>query len=791
MRCIMAKEQSVAICYEFLIGGAGMSKTKTKSKTKSPVRQHISLFFKVTLLLFLVLILLAMVFFYFRYGDTLLKWQSDAKKLVKESTVDTFRQGETSLVYDDKGKLLSKLTGGKDSYYLSINDIPQSAIDCMIATEDRDFYKHKGVDIKATLSAAYQLVKYKGDIHRGGSTITQQLVKNVFLTHKQSYERKTKEIFIALEMEKKYTKDQIMEFYLNNIYFASGYYGIEAAARGYFNKSAAELDLAQIAFLCAIPNSPTKYDPFENFDNTVERKNRILDQLLSENKITDLEYSEAYYKDIKLKPSAQLKRQSSVETYVYYCATRALMVKQGFTFRTKFKSKKDREEYDEAYNDLYKECNASLYNAGYRIYTSINKQKQKKLQKSVNEALAGFTEKEEGVYKMQGAATCIDNDTGKVVAIVGGRSQKFDGYTLNRAYQSFRQPGSSFKPIAVYTPALERGYTPDTTVLDENLNAKDPDAPKNSNGVYSGNISLRYAVEQSKNVIAWKILNELTPKEGLSYVLNMGFSKIVSDDYVPAAALGGLTNGVSPVEMASAYAALENDGIYRTPTCIEKITDSQGNVIVSKKALYTETAVYKKNAARMMTDILQGVITSGTGRGLGLSNMPSAGKTGTTNDKKDGWFVGYTPYYTTSVWVGYDMPKSVPDLTGSSYPGTIWHNFMEQIHEGKTYKTFASYEQAQSTKDEGASTPKPTDPPLDDDAFWEEDPDGNDMPNDITEPDPAETPSSDEWYGDPENPDDNTAEPPNPDGGAEPPAAGGNENGNPDTNAEEEPVPVG
>ena len=767
-----------------------MSKSKTKNKTKSPVRKHISLFFKVTLLLFLVMILLAMVFFYFRYGDTLLKWQSDAKKLVKESTVDTFRQGETSLVYDDKGKLLSKLTGGKDSYYLSIDDIPQSAIDCMIVTEDRDFYKHEGVDIKATMSAAYQLVKNKGEIHRGGSTITQQLVKNVFLTHKQSYERKTKEIFIALEMEKKYSKDQIMEFYLNNIYFASGYYGIEAAARGYFNKSASELDLAQIAFLCAIPNSPTRYDPFENFDNTVERKNRILDQLLAENKITDLEYSEAYYKEIKLKPSAQLKRQSSVETYVYYCATRALMTKQGFTFRTKFKSKKDREEYDEAYNDLYKECNASLYNAGYRIYTSINKKKQKKLQKSVNEALAGFTEKEDGIYKMQGAATCIDNETGKVVAIVGGRSQKFNGYTLNRAYQSFRQPGSSFKPIAVYTPALERGYTPDTTVLDENLNAKDPDAPKNSNGVYSGNISLRYAVEQSKNVIAWKVFNELTPKEGLSYILNMGFSKIVSDDYVPAAALGGLTNGVSPVEMASAYATLENDGVYRTPTCIEKITDSQGNVIISKKALDTETTIYKKNAARMMTDILQGVITSGTGRGLGLSNMPCAGKTGTTNDKKDGWFVGYTPYYTTSVWVGYDMPKSVSDLTGSSYPGTIWHNFMEQIHEGKTYKTFASYEKTQSTKDEGNSTPKPTNPPLDDDAFWEDDPNGGDIPNDITEPESTETPSPDEWYGDPENPDDVT-EDPNPDGGAEPPATGGDENGTPDTNAEGGSQPVG
>lgn len=753
-------------CIIIMIGGAGMS--KSKSKTKGPVRKRISLFFKVSLLLFLIIIFLAIVIFYAKYGNTLLQWRDDAKKLVRESSADTFRQGETSLVYDSKGKLLSKLAGAKDSYYLSIEDIPQYAIDCMIVTEDRDFYSHKGVDVKATMSAAYQLVKNKGEIHRGGSTITQQLVKNVFLTHNQSYERKTKEIFISLEMEKKYDKDQIMEFYLNNIYFAEGYYGIEAAARGYFNKSASALDLAQIAFLCAIPNNPTRYDPLENYDNTIERKNRVLDQLLSEKKITDVEYSEAYYEEIKLKKSTQLKRQSSVETYVYYCATRALMAKQGFVFRTEFKSDKDREEYDEAYSELYKECNASLYNAGYRIYTSISKKKQKKLQKSVNEALAGFTEKEEDIYAMQGAATCIDNKTGKVVAIVGGRSQKFNGYTLNRAYQSFRQPGSSFKPIAVYTPALEHGYTPDTIVVDENLNDEDPDAPKNSNDVYSGSISLRYAVEQSKNVVAWKVFQELTPKKGLHYILNMGFSKIVSDDYVPAAALGGLTNGVSSVEMASAYATLENDGVYRTPTCIVKITDSQGNTVVSKKALYSETVVYKKNAARMMTDILQGVITSGTGRGLGLSNMPSAGKTGTTNDKKDGWFVGYTPYYTTSVWVGYDMPKSVPDLTGSSYPGTIWHNFMEQIHQGKAYLSFAGYEDADSTKDEGNATPKPTDPPLDDDAFWEDIPD--DTIDDDEQPDdnPDDTlPDDDEWYEDSSSPGGGTVDDPN-SGDAEP-----------------------
>ena len=424
------------------------------------------------------------------------------------------------------------------------------------------------------------------------------------------------------------------------------------------------------------------------------------------------------------------------------------MQSHGFVFRTKFKSDADKEEYDDAYSDLYKECNASLFNSGYRIYTSISKKKQKKLQKAVNEALSEFKEKEDGIYTLQGAATCIDNNTGKVVAIVGGRSQKFNGYTLNRAYQSFRQPGSSFKPIAVYAPALERGYTPDTIVLDEDLSDEDPDAPKNSNNSYSGHISLRYAVEQSKNVIAWKIFKELTPEEGLSYVKDMGFSKIVSSDYVAAAALGGLTNGVSTVEMASAYATLENDGVYRMPTCIVKITDSQGNVIVSKKDLQSQTSsIYKKNAARMMTDILQGVLKVGTARGMGISSMPSAGKTGTTNDKKDGWFCGYTPYYTTCVWVGYDMPRSLSTLYGNTYPLTIWHNFMEQIHESKAYKGFPAYEGKESTKDASGATPKPTDPPPDDDSFWEEDPDDDT----IIDLDPTEEPESepdDDWYDD-------------------------------------------
>ena len=308
------------------------------------------------------------------------------------------------------------------------------------------------------------------------------------------------------------------------------------------------------------------------------------------------------------------------------------------------------------------------------------------LQKAVDENLAGFTEvNEEGVFKLQGAGVCIDNETGYVRAIAGGRSQDFSGYTLNRAYQSYRQPGSSIKPLIVYAPAVERGYTPDSIVKDEPIE----DGPSNANGGYSGEMTVREALSRSKNTIAWKLFEELTPKTGLSYLKAMNFAKITKEDERLTSSLGGLTNGVSPVEMTAAYAALQNDGNYRRPTCIIKITDADGVEILSTEQ--EEKKVYKTTAARMVTDMLATAITEGTGRGLGVTGMPSAGKTGTTNDNKDGWFAGYTRYYTAAVWVGYDMPAELPGLSGSTYPGAVWHSFMENCHAGLPSAEFLPY----------------------------------------------------------------------------------------------------
>lgn len=364
------------------------------------------------------------------------------------------------------------------------------------------------------------------------------------------------------------------------------------------------------------------------------------------------------------------------------------MEQAGFVFQYQFATEGEREAYEQAYSVSYSECQKQLYTEGYQIYTSFDLQLQEELQAAVDDTLSGFTEKnDEGVYDLQGAAVCIDNDNGYVRAMVGGREQDFDGYTLNRAYQSYRQPGSAIKPLTVYTPSFERNYTPESIVVDEPVE----DGPKNANGTYLGNVTVRTAVEKSINTIAWKLYEELTPQAGLSYLENMHFSRLDAADYVPATALGGFTNGVSPLEMAAGYAALANDGVYREPTCIMRITGDDGADVYL--AAQEEQEVYRQNAARMMTDVLKGVFTNGTGRGLGLSDMPCAGKTGTTNDHKDGWLVGYTRYYTTSVWVGYDMPKEMDSLMGNTYPGKIWQTFMEQAHEGLEWLDFLPYTQ--------------------------------------------------------------------------------------------------
>ena len=655
-------------------------KVKKQKRQKNPVERAIGIVIKIIIALLLAIVVIGGVLIYMKYGKKLIAMESDAKKIVSKSTMETFRQNETSIIYDANGNIMSKLKGEKDVYYIKYSDIPQVAVDAITSIEDKNFFKHKGYDLKAIIRAGLAYIKNKGVITQGGSTITQQLARNIFLSFEESWQRKAREIFIAIELEKKYTKKEIMEFYLNNIYFANGYYGIQSAALGYFGKGVNSLSLSQITFLLSIPNSPTRYNPYENIEGTLARRDRILDQMVLDGKISEAEASKAKSEEIKLK-APKVEKSSYALTFALDRAVKALMKSEGFNFRYSFNSDEDRKAYNENYSEVYSSCQTRLYSGGYRIYTSIDPDKQKLLQDTVDGGLSVSSEKSKsGIYSLQGAAVTIDNSSGRVVAIVGGRSQKLKGSTLNRAYQSFRQPGSTIKPLIVYTPAFEQGYTPESLVKDEKIEG----GPVNADGVFSGNMTILDALAKSKNTVAWKLFTEISPAIGIGKLLDMGFSAIADTDYYPSAALGGFTKGVNAVEMASAYATIENGGEFREPTCIMKMTDSSGNDIVADGFYQKGTSkyIYDENACKMMITCMEAVMTKGTGVGGKLATMPCAGKTGTTNDSKDLWFVGFTKYYTTSVWVGYDIPRSLAGLTYTATPLGIWKTYMDSINNG-------------------------------------------------------------------------------------------------------------
>ena len=655
-------------------------KVKKQKRQKNPVERAIGIVLKIIIALLLAIVVIGGVLIYMKYGKKLIAMESDAKKIVSKSTMETFRQNETSIIYDANGNIMSKLKGEKDVYYIKYSDIPQVAVDAITSIEDKNFFKHKGYDLKAIIRAGFAYIKNKGVITQGGSTITQQLARNIFLSFEESWQRKAREIFIAIELEKKYTKKEIIEFYLNNIYFANGYYGIQSASLGYFGKGVNSLSLSQITFLLSIPNSPTRYNPYENIEGTLARRDRILDQMVLDGKITEAQASKAKSEEIKLK-APKVEKSSYALTFALDRAVKALMKSEGFNFRYSFNSDEERKAYNENYSEVYSSCQTRLYSGGYRIYTSIDPEKQKLLQDTVDNGLSVSSEKSKsGIYSLQGAAVTIDNSSGRVVAIVGGRSQKLKGSTLNRAYQSFRQPGSTIKPLIVYTPAFEQGYTPESMVKDEKIEG----GPANADGVFSGNMTVLDALAKSKNTVAWKLFTEISPAIGIGKLLDMGFSAIADTDYYPSAALGGFTKGVNAVEMASAYAAIENGGEFREPTCIMKMTDSSGNDIVADGFYQKGTSkyIYDENACKMMITCMEAVMTKGTGVGGKLATMPCAGKTGTTNDSKDLWFVGFTKYYTTSVWVGYDIPRSLAGLSYTATPLGIWKTYMDSINNG-------------------------------------------------------------------------------------------------------------
>jgi membrane peptidoglycan carboxypeptidase len=634
------------------------------------------------------------IFVWVKIEPTYTEYKEFADNIVENSTAADFKLSESSYIYDSDGNILAKLKASQDSQYLDYNDIPTDVVNAFIAVEDQTFWDNPGFDVKGIVRVLYNYVKSSGDEQHGASTITQQLVKNIYLTSEVSIERKAKELMIAYGLTNKYTKKEIMEFYVNDICFANAYYGIQAASKGYFNKDVNGLSLSQMAYLCAIPNSPEYYNPYKYPERALDRRDKILGDMLELGYITQKEYDTAVAEEIVIE-SPTYEFNDYMTTYAIDCAVRYLMEQNGFEFRYKFDDMDDYNDYYSDYNTAYSSAKDNLYTGGYKVYTSLDPTVQANLQAILDEQLSFNDELDAstGIYALQGAITAYDNSTGKIIAVVGGRSQEdtIKTYSLNRAYQSYRQPGSTIKPLVVYTPALMNGYNADTTVHNIDV-SKAKEKGVDVQSLSGTSMTLRKALEQSKNGVAWQIFDKFGPTYCLSFLNEMKFSEICPDDYYDSAALGGLTYGVTTVEMAAAYATLENHGTYREATCLVSLIDKDGNETYQ---VADEKQVYEAEAADNMVDLMEGVLTNGTAKRLNWydeTKMVAAGKTGTTNNSKDGWFCGFTTYYTVSVWVGFDTPRELDNLSGASYPGQIWKASMLSLIEDK--EVITEFEQA-------------------------------------------------------------------------------------------------
>ena len=585
-----------------------------------------------------------------------------------------------TVIYDKDGKQIGLINAGHYQY-MDINHISMNLQNGYIAQEDRRFKNHNGVDWIATFRAGLALIKHGGEVTQGGSTITQQVIKNTYLTQERTFTRKIVEILLAPELEKKYSKADIIEFYCNTNFYGHRCYGVEAASLYYFGKHAEDLAPEEAAVLIGISNSPSAYDPVSHPNASKNKRDDVLKSMNEVGYLSNEDYEKAVSSPLKIvQKETEGTDENYQSSYAIHCAALELMKMDGFEFQYTFDNKEDYTLYSERYTAAYSEQSDRIRAGGFQIYTSLDSGLQAVLQTQIDASLSGFTElQENGKFALQGAGVIVDNKTNYVTAIVGGRGADDP---FNRAYLSARQPGSTIKPLIDYGPAFDTGeYYPTRMVNDH----KWEKGPSNSGRRYFGNVTVREALNRSLNTVAWQILEDIGIDFGLSYLGEMEFQKLsYVDNQVPSLSIGGFTNGVRVVDMAKGYSTLANGGVYNDRTCIVKILHEKEGELTKDMTPFAKQ-VYRSDSAFMLTDVLKGTFTSpyGTGRGLGLENdMPAAGKTGTTNSSKDTWFCGYTPYYTAAVWVGYDIPRNMPGIYGATYAGKIWKNVMDEIHQG-------------------------------------------------------------------------------------------------------------
>lgn len=553
---------------------------------------------------------------------------------------ETLIPDAASQFYDINGNVIYTTLSEERRIPVNIDKIPKHVQKAFIAIEDNRFYEHGGIDYRGTARALVSTLS--GREVQGGSTITQQLAKNAFLTQERSIIRKIKEAFIAKELEHKYTKDEILSMYLNRIYFGQGAYGIESASMYYFDKHVQNLDIAEAATLAAIPKSPNYYNPFENPQESKKRQELVIDQMVKYGFIT-----------------ADQAAQAKAKKMVYSTSHKAKNDPRGYFF-------------DMISQKVIEEVGAdALYKGGLKIYTTLDMDMQKAAEKAIRHLPSYYTDGKK-LTQPQMALAAVDPKTGYVKAMIGGRGQD----KFNRATLAVRQPGSAFKSF-VYLTAMQNGFTPASIIEDKEEEFAKGWKPQNSDMQWHGKVSLRTALKRSFNVPTIKLAREVGVDKIVANAEKMGISTLVDSgaysDVNLAMALGGLSKGVNPLEMASAYGVLATNGLYSKPMALLKIVDRDGKVLYQAKS--QTKRVIDAASAYLTTNMLEDVLVSGTAGGMGIGR-PAAGKTGTTDTYIDAWFVGYTPDLSTAVWVGDDNNKPMQRMYGSGAPLSIWHEFM-------------------------------------------------------------------------------------------------------------------
>lgn len=613
-------------------------------------------------------------------------------------SLDDFSLSESSTVYDSEGNVLATLSGSENRIWVDYEDIPEDLEHALVAIEDKRFYDHKGVDWYRTVGAVFNMFLGMRD-NFGGSTITQQLIKNLTGDNEVTVQRKLVEIFRALEFEKKYDKEEIIEWYLNAVYFGEGCNGIYTAAQTYFGKEPSELSLAECASIVGIVNLPTYYSPFYSVENNKTRQETVLREMYEQGYITYDEYTEAVNEELVFVRSET--EVATQEIYSYYVEAviddviADLMEVRGVNYET---------------------AQTLIYSGGYQIYTCCDTRIQG-IVDSVYEDIESFPRPYYTVtgQQLQSAIVIMDPYTGEIVAMSGGVGEKTGNLVLNRATDSQRPPGSSFKPLAVYAPAFDLGIITQNTLV----NDAGPDEvqlehtswyPNNADYSYMGIITIRTALINSRNTVSAQILDKIGLEASYSFLRdNLGITSMVDADYNYAPlALGQLTNGITVREMAQAYSAFVNDGMFTESITYTQVIDSNGNLVLDNQP-ETHQAM-RPNTAYNIIDMLQDAATYGTGSEANFYTMPVAGKTGSSTDYWDRWFAGMTPYYVGVVWTGFDQPEHM--YVSGNPAAQVWNRIMRQVHDGLEWRNFTEPtsigEDTQIFGDLTSPTPSPT-----------------------------------------------------------------------------------